>query len=44
MDGVTSIARSLPEHTVLPYKNVAKRYYRKNTDYEREVADEKARG
>lgn len=44
MEGVTAIARSLPEHTVLPYKNVAKRYYPKNTDYEREVTNEKARG
>ena len=30
---ITRIARSLPEHTVVPYRNVAKRDYPKNTDY-----------
>ena len=30
---ITRIARALPEHTVIPYRNIPKRDYRKNTDY-----------
>ncbi|MBQ6893025.1 MAG: hypothetical protein IJN48_02360 [Clostridia bacterium] len=31
MAEITSIAVSLPEHTVVPYRNIPKRYYPKNT-------------
>ena len=31
-DEITEIARSLPEHTVVPYRNIPKKYYLKNTD------------
>ena len=31
MTEITNIARSLPEHTVIPYRNIPKRYYPKNT-------------
>ena len=37
MDSITRIARNLPEHTVVPYRNISKRLYPKNTeeaDYE----------
>lgn len=34
MDEITDIARSLPEHTVIPYRNMAKKYYPKNTSFE----------
>ena len=34
MDGVTEIAVSLPEHTVVPYPNVSKKYYPKNIPLE----------
>ena len=34
MDGITEIAISLPEHTVVPYPNVSKRYYPKNIPLE----------
>ena len=30
MDGITEIAVSLPEHTVIPYPNIEKKYYKKN--------------
>lgn len=30
MDAITEIARSLPEHTVIPYKNISKKDYPKN--------------
>ena len=30
MDGVTKLAVDLPEHTVIPYKNIGKRNYPKN--------------
>ena len=32
MDGIRNMARALPEHTVVPYKNVAKKLYPKNTE------------
>ena len=32
MDGIRDMARALPEHTVVPYKNVAKKLYPKNTE------------
>ncbi len=32
MTEITNIARALPEHTVVPYPNVSKRHYTKNTD------------
>ena len=32
MEEITRIARSLPEHTVVPYRNIPKRLYPKNTD------------
>ena len=31
MDEITDIAISLPEHTVIPYRNIPKKYYPKNT-------------
>jgi len=31
MDGITDIAVSLPEHTVIPYRNIPKKHYPKNT-------------
>ncbi len=31
---ITEIARNLPEHTVVPYRNIPKKDYPKNTDYE----------
>ena len=31
-DAITETARSLPEHTVVPYRNIPKKYYLKNTD------------
>lgn len=34
MDEITGIARALPEHTVVPYRNIPKRLYPKNTDQE----------
>ncbi len=30
-DGITALARSLPPHTVVPYRNIPKRLYPKNT-------------
>ena len=39
MDAITETAVSLPEHTVIPYPNISKRYYPKNIPLE--VADEK---
>jgi len=30
MDEITQIARSLPEHTVVPYRNIPKKYYPSN--------------
>ena len=32
MEEITKIARSLPEHTVVPYRNIPKKLYPKNTD------------
>lgn len=34
MKEITDIARSLPEHTVIPYRNVSKKLYPKNTQKE----------
>ncbi len=34
MDSITDIAVSLPEHTVIPYPNIAKKYYKKNIPLE----------
>lgn len=34
MNEITDIARGLPEHTVIPYRNMAKKYYPKNTLFE----------
>ncbi|MBQ9662181.1 MAG: hypothetical protein IJV40_03395 [Oscillospiraceae bacterium] len=34
MDAITDIAVSLPEHTVVPYPNVSKKYYPKNIPLE----------
>lgn len=31
MDGITDIAVGLPEHTVVPYRNIPRRHYPKNT-------------
>lgn len=36
MDGITEIARSLPEHTVTPYPNIPKREYPSNKDITKE--------
>lgn len=33
-DAITEMAVSLPEHTVIPYRNISKRLYPKNTDCE----------
>lgn len=41
MTQITAIAVSLPEHTVVPYRNIRKRDYPKNTDQE-VSADEEA--
>jgi len=40
MDEITQIARSLPEHTVVPYRNISKKYYPSNLS--KEVPHEKA--
>lgn len=37
---ITKIAKSLPTHTVVPYRNIPKKYYPKNTDTE--ISYEKA--
>lgn len=42
MDEITEIARSLPEHTVVPYNNIPKKEYPFNIP--REVPDEKTGG
>ncbi len=34
MDGITELARNLPEHTVVPYRNIPRKLYPKNTDWE----------
>lgn len=34
MKEITDIAEGLPEHTVIPYRNIPKKYYPKNTDKE----------
>ncbi len=34
MDEITNIACDLPEHTVIPYRNIAKKHYPKNTQME----------
>lgn len=36
MNEITGIARDLPEHTVIPYRNMSKRLYPKNTQKESE--------
>ena len=41
MDAITGIAVSLPEHTVVPYPNVSKRYYPKNIPLEVLTHEEK---
>ena len=34
MDAVTEMARGLPTHTVIPYRNIPKKYYPKNIEHE----------
>lgn len=34
MDEITRMGRSLPEHTVIPYRNIPRRDYPKNTQFE----------
>ena len=34
MDGITALAIALPEHTVVPYPNIAKKDYPKNIPLE----------
>ncbi len=36
MNDITALACALPEHTVVPYRNIPKRFYPKNTQKERE--------
>ena len=31
-DEITKIARELPEHTVVPYRNIPRKYYLSNKD------------
>ena len=31
-DEITKIARELPEHTVIPYRNIPRKYYLSNKD------------
>ena len=33
MHEITEMARALPEHTVTPYRNIPKKLYPKNTDW-----------
>lgn len=42
-DEITKIARDLPEHTVVPYRNIKKKYYLSNKDVN-EVPNEKTYG
>ena len=42
MDEITDMARALPKHTVIPYRNLPKKYYLTNKDVT-EVPHEKAR-
>jgi len=42
MDSITEIAVSKPQHTVVPYPNVSKRYYPKNIPLEVNQHEEKA--
>ena len=42
MDEITQMARSLPEHTVIPYRNIPKKYYPSNLS--KEAPHEKAGG
>ncbi|MBE5852553.1 MAG: hypothetical protein E7299_06310 [Lachnospiraceae bacterium] len=42
MEEITDIARKLPEHTVIPYRNLPKKYYLTNKDVT-EVPHEKSR-
>lgn len=42
MEEITRIACSLPEHRVVPYRNIPRRLYPKNTDVKTEAACEKA--
>ena len=37
MNEITEIAASLPEHTVVPYRNISKRHYEKNTPVRKKV-------
>ena len=37
MNEITEIARNLPEHTVIPYRNIPKKLYPKNTQEEEKV-------
>lgn len=37
MDEITDMARSLPEHTVVPYPNIPKNDYPSNKEYDRDV-------
>jgi len=39
MDEITGIAVSLPEHTVIPYRNIPKKYYPRNRSKEAAHAD-----
>ena len=41
MREITDIARSLPEHTVIPYRNIPKKYY--PTNIQKEAEYEKTR-
>jgi len=41
MSEITNLARNLPEHTVIPYRNISKRLYPKNT--QKEPKNENAR-
>lgn len=38
MNEITDMARSLPEHTVVPYPNIPKREYPSNKEYDRNAA------
>jgi len=43
MDAVTALGRSLPEHTVVPYRNIRKRDYPRNTSLEEYPLEEARR-
>ena len=42
MDAITDLAVSQPEHTVVPYPNISKRYYKKNIPLEEYTHEETA--